>query len=284
MDAAETLHRYTLFQSIVLHRVGQFTGGLLMMSQAKTRTYRVTWHAGLALMYGALCYLVFLCTVVYAIGFVGDLVVGKSIDSGRVVSPLLAIVVDVALLSLFALQHSIMARPAFKRWWKRFVPPPVERSTFVLFSSLVLLLLFWQWLPLPETIWNLSDSVLRFLLFALYGAGWLIVLLSSCLIDHSALFGLRQVYLFWQGKDYTESGFRTPALYRLVRHPMMVGFLIAFWATPHLTGGHLLFSLAMTGYIFAGIHLEERDLLVYFGTLYRRYQQQVRMIVPVPKR
>jgi protein-S-isoprenylcysteine O-methyltransferase Ste14 len=254
-----------------------------MTIPVETKPHRLTWHAGLALIYGAVCYLIFLFTTVYAVGFVGDIVVPKSLDSGRVVSPLQAIVIDVALLGLFALQHGIMARPAFKRWWTRFVPRPVERSTFVLFASLALLLLYWLWLPLPETIWNLSSPLVRYIALTLYGMGWLIVVLSSWLIDHSDLFGIRQVYVYFRGRDYTAPDFKTPTLYRLVRHPMMVGFLVAFWATPHLTVGHLLFSLAMTGYILAGVHFEERDLLAYYGETYQRYRQHVRMLIPFPK-
>jgi protein-S-isoprenylcysteine O-methyltransferase Ste14 len=177
-----------------------------------------------------------------------------------------------------------MARPAFKRWWTRFVPRPVERSTYVLFASLALLLMYWLWLPLPTTVWNLSSSLVRFLAFALYGVGWLIVLLSTWLIDHADLFGLRQVYVFWRAREYTAPAFKTPSLYRLVRHPMMVGFLFAFWATPHMTVGHLLFSVVMTGYIFAGIHLEEYDLLLAFGETYQRYRRSVRMLLPFPGR
>jgi protein-S-isoprenylcysteine O-methyltransferase Ste14 len=254
-----------------------------MTTNVETRAHRLTWQATLALIYGAVCYLIFLCTTVYAVGFVGDLVVPKSLDSGRGVSPLQAIIVDVALAALFALQHSVMARPAFKWWWTRFVPRPVERSTYVLFSSLALLLLYWLWLPLPQTLWNVSSPVVRLPVLALYGVGWLIVLLSSYLIDHGDLFGIRQVYDFWRARDSTEPAFKTPALYRLVRHPMMVGFLLAFWATPHMTVGHLLFSLAMTGYIFAGIHFEERDLLAYYGETYQRYRQRVHMLLPFPK-
>lgn len=255
-----------------------------MMTYARTKPPRVTWPAGLALIYGAVCYFLFLCAVVYSIGFVGDFVVPKSLDSGRVVSPLQAVLVDVALLSVFALQHSIMARPAFKRWWTRFVPRQIERSTFVLFTSLALLLLYWQWLPIPGTIWNIEHTAGSVFLRGLYWAGWLIAWLSTFLINHFDLFGLRQVYMNWCGVEYTHVGMKTPALYKLVRHPLMLGFLIAFWATPRMTVGHLLFSLATTGYILVGIHLEERDLLATHGEAYRRYQQGVSMLLPVPKK
>lgn len=252
------------------------------MTQAKTKPHRTTWRAAPALAYAAVCYLLFLYTTVYATGFVGDLVVPKSIDSGAAVSPLWAILVDVALLSLFALQHSVMARPAFKQWWTRVVPRPIERSTYVLLASLALLLLFWQWLPVPETIWNLPNSGGRFLVLALYGLGWLVVVLSTFLIDHADLFGLRQVYEFWKVRERGAPGFKTPALYRLMRHPMMAGFLLAFWVTPHMTIGHLLFSMTMTAYILVGIHLEEHDLLATFGETYERYRQNVRMLAPLP--
>lgn len=252
------------------------------MTQTKSRLQGMTWQAGITLTYGAVCYLIFVCATVYALGFVGDFFVPKTLDSGRVVSPFQAVLVDVALVSVFALQHSIMARPAFKRWWGRFAPRPIERSTYVLLASLALLLLFWHWQPLPETIWNLRGAAWRFLVFGLYSIGWLIVLLSSFLIDHADLFGLRQVYAFSTTKDNAAPVFKTPALYRLVRHPMMVGFLLAFWATPHMTVGHLLFSLATTAYIVVGIHLEEHDLLASFGETYRRYQRRVRMLVPFP--
>lgn len=255
-----------------------------MMTSTKTKAPKMTWSAGLALIYGAVCYLIFLFTLVYSISFLGDFIMPKSLDSGQVAPPLQAVLVDVALLGLFALQHSIMARPAFKRWWGHFVPRPIERSTYVLFASLALLLIYWQWLPLPTTIWNLTSSGVRYLVFAAYGAGWLIVVGSSFLIDHADLFGLRQVYIYWQGRDEHTPVFKIPALYRLVRHPMMMGFLLVFWATPRMSVGRLLFSLAMTGYIVAGIHFEERDLLAYYGAIYQRYRRQVRMLIPFPKR
>jgi protein-S-isoprenylcysteine O-methyltransferase Ste14 len=243
-----------------------------------------SWLPTFALIYGVVCYLIFFGTTLYAIGFIGDFFVPKTIDAGPDVPPLQAGVIDIALLALFALQHSVMARPAFKRWWKRFVAPPLERSTYVLLASLALLLLFWLWLPLRGTIWNIQHPIGQALVLSLYGFGWLIAFSSTYLIDHFDLFGLRQVYTNWRATNYSAMSFKTPAFYRLVRHPLMTGFLIAFWAAPHMTVGRLLFALAMTGYILVGIRFEERDLLTSFGAKYRRYQEQVRMLIPFPKR
>jgi protein-S-isoprenylcysteine O-methyltransferase Ste14 len=234
----------------------------------------------LAVVYGGACYLFFLATFLYAIGFVGNCVVPKSLDTGPVAAPAEAAWVALLLLGLFALPHSVMARPRFKQWWKRFVPPPVERSTYVLVSSLLLALLFWQWRPLPEMIWQVQQPVAVILLWGLFGVGWLVALISTFLIDHFDLFGLRQVYLYATNKPYAPPPFRTPALYRLVRHPIMLGFVIAFWATPVMTWGHLLFSVMTTIYILIGIFLEERDLLRAFGSAYAKYRQQVPMLIP----
>jgi protein-S-isoprenylcysteine O-methyltransferase Ste14 len=223
--------------------------------------------------------LIFLGTFLYAIGFVGNLF-PKSIDTGPVVPPAEALAVNLLLLSLFAVQHSMMARPAFKRWWTRIVPSQVERSTYVLASSLLLALLFWQWRPMPEVLWDVGESVAAACLWSLFVVGWVIVLISTFLIDHFDLFGLRQVYLFAKGQPHIPPQFRTPALYQVVRHPIMLGFLVAFWATPMMTWGHLLFAGVTTAYIVGGVFLEERDLRHAFGGIYEEYQRRVGMIVP----
>jgi protein-S-isoprenylcysteine O-methyltransferase Ste14 len=234
----------------------------------------------LAVAYGSVCYLIFLGTLLYAVGFVGDLVVPKSINTGPPESPAEAVAVDLLLLGLFAVQHSVMARPGFKRVWTRLVPQPVERSTYVLASSLLLALVFWQWRPLPGVVWEVRQPVAAAALWALFGAGWVVVLVSSFLIDHFDLFGLRQVCLYATGRPYSPPPFRTPALYRVVRHPIMLGFLIAFWAAPVMTWGHLLFAATTTAYVFVGVGLEERDLRTAFGCAYEQYRRRVGMIVP----
>ena len=236
-----------------------------------------------ALAYGVASYLLFLAAFLYAVGFVGNLLAPKSVDSGTGGPTGSAVLVDSVLLALFAVPHSVMARPAFKRWWTKFVPPPVERSTYVLVSSLLLGLLFWQWRPIPSVVWHVGHPAGRWLLHAVFWIGWVIVLLSTFLISHFDLFGLRQVYLHASARPYTPVGFKYRGLYRYVRHPIMLGFLLAFWATPTMTAGHLLFAGATTAYILIALQLEERDLVSFHGEQYRAYQQQVRMLLPFPK-
>jgi methanethiol S-methyltransferase len=234
----------------------------------------------LTIGYGAACYLVFLAAFLYAIGFVGNFVVPRSVDHGITAPIAEAVVVNVLLLGLFAVQHSVMARPAFKRRWTRLVPKTIERSTYVLISSLLLLLLFWQWRTMPAVIWDVTWQPGRIGLHALFGLGWVIVLTATFMINHFDLFGLRQVYLAWRGQPYSDLSFRTSLLYRLVRHPIMLGFIIAFWGTPTMTAGHLLFALATTGYILIALQLEEHDLTEALGDQYCEYRSRVPMLVP----
>ncbi|OBK31019.1 hypothetical protein A5634_00830 [Mycobacterium asiaticum] len=237
----------------------------------------------LTVSYGAAAYLVGFAAFVYAIGFLGVFVVPRRIDHG-VEAPLAqALVVNVLLLSAFAVQHSVMARPSFKRWWTRMVPSSVERSTYVLATGLVLALLFWQWRTMPTVIWEVSWPAGRIVLYVLFWLGWVVVLASTFMINHFDLFGLRQVYLAWRGRPYTDLEFSSPLPYRLVRHPLMLGFLIVFWATPRMTAGHLLFAVVWTGYILLAVRWEEHDLTEALGDQYLDYRRRVPMLLPWPR-
>lgn len=234
----------------------------------------------LALLYGIVSYFVFFVVFLYAIGFVSALGVPKTIDTGAAAPLLEALTIDILLMSIFAVQHSVMARPQFKQWWTRLVPKSVERSTYVLFSSLALVLLFWQWRPIQGLAWQINDPRIAMAVIGLSLVGWLIVLTSTFLINHFELFGLHQVANNLTGRPMPPPRFRTPLYYNFVRHPIYLGFIIAFWAAPKMTMGHLLFAAVTTAYIFVGIMLEEHDLTTVFGDEYRRYRQRVSMIVP----
>lgn len=232
-------------------------------------------------LYGALVYVFFLATFCYAIAFVGGLWVPKTIDSGYAPGLAEALVVNLLLLTLFALQHSIMARRSFKRWWTGIVSPAVERSTFVLAATLALALLLWQWRPIPAPlIWRVENALAVQAIWALFWLGWAVLLLATFLINHFELFGLRQVFSRLTGREIPEAQFRTPFLYRYVRHPIYLGFVLGFWAAPAMSAGHLLFAVGATGYILVGIWFEERDLVAQFGEQYRRYREQVGMLLP----
>jgi len=235
-------------------------------------------------LYGLLAYAAFFFTICYAIGFVGNWIVPKSIDSGPAIAPITALSINAALLSLFVVQHTIMARRGFKRWFTKFIPASMERSTFVLLASGCLLLLFWQWRPVPDLIWNVEAPWARGVLSALSLTGWGIVFLASFMVSHFDLFGLRQVWTQLLRRTPQPISFRLVGLYRVVRHPLMLGFLVAFWATPTMTVGHLFFAIMTTAYIIVGVAIEERDLVHEFGDRYRSYRRQVPAIIPVPGR
>lgn len=247
---------------------------------------QVVWAEGrsmnrtLAVVYGTLSYTLFLAVFLYLIGFVGGLFVPRSVDNALTAPLGWAIPIDVLLVTLFAVQHSVMARPAFKKRWTRIVPEPIERSTFVLVASLVLVLMFWQWRELPAVVWDVTSQPARLAVWTVFWLGWAMVLASTFMINHFELFGLKQVFDAWRSRPAEETGFRTTLLYRVVRHPLMLGFLIAFWAAPTMTVGHLLFAAVMTSYILLALQIEEHDLMAALGSQYAAYRQRVPMLIP----
>tara|TARA_R110002074_G_scaffold382346_1_gene561900 strand:- start:59 stop:796 length:738 start_codon:yes stop_codon:yes gene_type:complete len=236
------------------------------------------------LIYGALAYIIFLIAFLYAIGFVGNIYVPKTIDSGAQSTLLSSILVNFGLLSVFALQHSIMARPAFKKWFNSIFDQAIERSTYILLSSLALLLIYWQWQPVTTIVWEAESKIVIYFLYGVFFLGWLIVLLSTFMINHFELFGLAQIFNNFKNRKTPNPDFQTNYFYKIVRHPIMLGFLIAFWATPAMTIGHLLFTLVTTAYIFVAVkYLEEKDLKKFIGEKYKDYQEEVPMIIPFTK-
>ncbi len=231
-------------------------------------------------VYGVACYALFFVTFLYMVGFLGNFVVPRTIDNGTETPQWLALMINVGLVLVFGLQHSVMARPAFKKIWTRFVPGPMERSTYVLLTSLALILLMWQWRPMTATVWDFEDPLIRGVIYGLFGLGWLIVLATTFLINHFDLFGLRQVTLYLMGREYTPLGFVTPGPYKHVRHPLYIGWLMAFWAIPTMTIGHFLFASLQLVYILVAIGYEERDLMDFHGESYKKYREETPMFVP----
>jgi methanethiol S-methyltransferase len=234
----------------------------------------------IALLYGLICYAVFVVTTFYAVGFVSGVAVPKTIDTGTIMPMAEASIIDLLLICVFAVQHSVMARKQFKQWWTQFVPAAIERSTYVLFSSLALAFLFWQWRPMPARLWQIADPRIAMAVTGLSVFGWMIARSSSFLLNHFEMFGLHQVANNLTGRQAPPQRFRAPVFYKLVRHPIYLGFIIAFWVAPTMTVGHLLFAAATTAYILVGIFLEERDLVDLFGNKYRRYRNRVSMLAP----
>lgn len=234
----------------------------------------------LVMLYGVVSYLLFFIIFLYLIAFVGNFVVPKTIDSGEIGSLIPSIIINVILLLIFAVQHSVMARPAFKAWLTKYIPVSIERSTYVMFTNIALLLIFMFWQPMPELIWNIESSIGSLILNGIFWLGWIIVLLSTFMINHFDLFGLRQVYINFRGQEYNHLEFRKVGLYKLCRHPIMLGIVIAIWATPAMSMGHLLFAVVLTMYIYIALQFEERDLVTFFGDTYKQYQAKVPMLFP----
>lgn len=235
----------------------------------------------LALLYGVVSYVLFLASFLYAIGFMANVWVPKGINDGLAGGAGTAVLVNLLLLSLFAVQHSVMARPWFKKRWTKVIGRSIERSTFVLLTNLILFLIFWKWQPLTGDVWNVQNETGRLVIWGVFAIGWLIVLVSTFLINHFDLFGLRQVWLRFRNQEYTRLKFTEWSLYKYVRHPILLGFIVAFWATPHMTWGHLLFAAVTTAYMLVAIQLEERDLISEHGDRYREYRKRVSMILPL---
>ncbi len=244
-------------------------------------TINAPWSRRIAIFaYGVASYIFFLGVFAYAVGFIGNFLVPTRLD-GPATGPLwLALVINLGLFTLFALQHSVMARPAFKRWWTQYIPQPAERSTYVLATNIALLMMFWLWRPMGGTIWQVESFAAQIVLWSLFALGWLTVLVSTFLINHFDLLGLRQVTLYLLGKPYTELKFVTPGLYKLVRHPLYIGWFLVMWATPTMTAAHFVFALMSSAYILVAIQLEERDLIRYHGNDYAEYRRRVPMLIP----
>ena len=235
-------------------------------------------------MYGVFSYLAFFVTFLYLIAFIGNLVVPKTIDSGLTIGIPQSAIIDLGLLSLFAIQHTLMARPGFKRWWTTLVPEPIERSTYVLATSISLALLCWQWRPMKELIWNVDNATGKAILFAFFFFGWGLALLSSFVINHFDLFGLRQVWFYLRNQKYSPVEFQMKSLYKYIRHPLVLGIIVGSWVTPRMTMGHLLLAVTFTAYILVGIQFEEHDLVHFFGENYTNYRRRVPMLIPFTKK
>ncbi len=238
----------------------------------------------ISFLYGVVSHVLFLLVFMYMVGFLSNFIVPKSIDSGAVGSFGLALIVNILLLALFAIPHSIMARPGFKQWWTTIVPKHIERSTYVMISNLFVILLMWQWQPMVGVVWRVENPVGALILWSLFGFGWLAIVITSFMINHFDLFGTRQVYLHLLNRDYSPLEFKTRGFYKYTRHPLMVGWLVAFWATPDMTVGHLVYAIGTTVYILIAIQIEERDLLKFHGEAYESYRRQVSMLVPFRKK
>ncbi len=237
----------------------------------------------ISFVYGVLAHLSFLLILVYLIGFLANVGVPKSIDSGPATPFGQALAINIALLALFAIPHSVMARPGFKQWWTTIIPTHLERSTYVLISNVLVVLLLWQWRPMTEVIWNVDHPVGTVVLWGLFGLGWFVLVFASFMINHFDLFGTRQVYLHLRGEEYTPPTFKATGFYKYIRHPLMLGWLLGFWSTPQMTVGHLVFAVGTTVYILVAIQIEERDLVKFHGEAYEQYRRQVSMLLPFKK-